>query len=131
MSKIRYELFGKEAEVISFTPSEGQLLDISFTENYEGLLSIDGVVSRVKDGYCQFDIRYIDEGEYTPLLVTKEDIIKLPCIKKNAKSVTLSKCADEYTRGVSLRERRLEERVSELEKQLLCLITRINETTIF
>ena len=131
MSKVKYEIFGKEAEVVSFTPGEGQIFEISFTEDYEGLLSIDGVVSRVTNGYCHFDIRYVEEGEYTPLLVTKEDIIKLPCIKKCAKSVILSGCADEYTRRVSLRERRLEERVTELEKQLSSLTARINDTTIF
>ena len=131
MSKIAIELFDKDAEAVGFEHTEGRLLEIRFNEKLEGLVSIDGIVSRVSEGICLFDTRLIDEGEYSPFLLTEKMSVRLPTIKKTARRVLLSECSDEYVRSASLRERRLAARVSELEKRLEQIMSRLDGTTIF
>ncbi len=131
MSKIRYEIFGQDAEITEFLKEDSDILEVTFNRNFEGLLSVDGVVSRVIDGKCNFDIRLIDNGKHQPVLVIKNGIIKLPEIMKSSKRVTLAECSDEYTRAISIRERRLCLRVEALEKELAGILTKLNTTIIF
>ncbi len=131
MSKIRYEIFGNDAEILEFTSDDESRLELLFSEKYEGLLSIDGIAARVSEGKCSFDMRLIDAGCFTPVLITKNKVIKLPEIKKSGKRVSLSECSDDYTRSISLRERRLSSRVAALEKELGLILSRLNTTTIF
>ena len=128
MSKITYELFGGAAEIASFESDSSTSLIFDFGDDIEGLVSIDGVVSRVNGGICCFDIRLIDQGEHQPLLILKERVLRLPAIVKSSSKVCLAVCTDEYTREVSLRERRLSMRVDALEKELKTIQSKITRT---
>ena len=131
MSKIKYEIFDKEAEILEYVSEDSDTLELCFKEKYEGLLSIDGIVSRVIDGKCSFNAKLIDFGKHEPILVLKDGAITLPAIIKSQRRITLSECTDDYTRRISLRERRLCQRVEALEKELSSLRSLINTTTIF
>lgn len=131
MSKITIELFDNDAEAVEFEYTAGRLFEIRFNKALEGLVSIDGIVSRVSDGVCLYDTGFIEEGEHSPVLLIGNKIIKLPEIKKAAGRILLSKCSDEYVRSASLRERRLAARVKELEKRLEQLMGKLDGTTIF
>jgi hypothetical protein len=128
MSRIKYELFGAAAEVSSFVGNSDRELTLDFGRCSEGLVSIDGVVSRVVGGICRFDTRLINSGEHVPSLILKEQVIRLPAIVKSGAKIGLATCSDEYTRDVSLRERRLSMRVEALEKEIRQLENKITRT---
>ena len=131
MSRIKYEFFDGEAEVVSYKDDGTYIAEFVFPKSCEGFLSIDSVVVRVSEGCAQFDMRYIKDGEYTPSLVQKHGRILLPKIQKMGKALLLCECNDEYVRGVSLRERRLEARVKELEEEIAKLRKSVFGSTIF
>ena len=128
MSRITYELFDGAAEISSFESDASTALVFDFGDDLEGLVSIDGVVSRVSGGRCCFDIRLIDQGERQPLLILKERVVRLPAIVKSSSRIRLAVCTDEYTREVSLRERRLSMRVDALERELKTIQSKITRT---
>lgn len=128
MSKITYELFGRAAEIVKFDRDRGTGVIFEFGCPVEGLISIDGVVSRVTEGRCVFDSRLIDPGEWQPILITKDAVIKLPALLKSGGNIRLADCTDEYTRDISLRERRLSMKVEALEKELRNIQNKISRT---
>ena len=82
MSKIKYELFGCDAEISAFETDAATELLLDFGRSLEGLVSIENVVSRVTGGVCRFDSRLVDQGEHTPMLILKDKVITLPGIVK-------------------------------------------------
>jgi len=130
MSRIRYEIFGKEGEILFYDALINEAVEISFTKEYEGLLSVGSIVVKLSGGSCRIDKKLLPEGEYEPILVTKNFISKLPGFIKEAKGIRPLKCKDEYIRSASVRTRRLEERIEKLEETILHLNERINGTTI-
>lgn len=130
MSRIKYELFGEEAEVCEFEDDSSSVLFIGFKHPYDGLISIEGVVSRVDFGKCRFDSRLVDQGEHTPILILADRTVRLPKIVKAYGKIALASCTDEYTRNLSLRERRLCERVEALERKLEAMESKISRNII-
>ena len=128
MSKIKYELFGCDAEISAFETDAATELLLDFGRSLEGLVSIENVVSRVTGGVCRFDSRLVDQGEHTPMLILKDKVITLPGIVKAGGKMRPALCTDEYTRNVSIRERRLSLRVEELEKAIKLLENKITRT---
>jgi len=128
MSKIVFEIFKNSAELTSFKPDDSLSLLLEFNGNCEGLVSIDGIVSPVQNGVCKFDSRLIDRGEHQPVLILKDEVIKLPGIVKSAGRIHPAMCSDEYTRDISIRERRLSARVEALEMQLKAIESKITRT---
>ncbi len=118
MSRIRYEIFGTVAEVISFDPKPDTMLEIILPKDADGFLSIDGVVVRLNLGIAHYDLRYISDGEHTPHLILGGGRITLPKIKKCGKLISLCECDADYIRSTSIRERRLSRRVAELEEEI-------------
>ena len=131
MNKIKIEIFGKEAELLSFESDSSDGLAISFTEKYDGFISIDGVTQRVAGGEAVFDLRLISAGEFAPILILKDKTVSLPKIVKNGKRVRLGECDSNFIRRISLRERRLATRVRELEQEIAKLSKSVYENTIF
>ena len=130
MSRIKYELFGNEAEVCEFESDSSFILLIVFKHPYEGLISIEGVVSRVNFGHCRFDSRLIDQGEHTPVLILTDRTVRLPKIVKAYGKISPASCTDEYTRSLSIRERRLCQRVEALERKLEAMESQISRNII-
>ena len=118
MSKVKYEFFGTDAEISAFTPDGDGRLTLCFPAGTEGYLSIDGVVVKITDATAHLDLRYVSDGEFRPILVLRHGRISLPTLKKAGKHVKICDPTPDYIRELSLRERRLSERVSELEAEL-------------
>ncbi len=131
MSKIKYEIFDTDAEVIEFADGKSDALEISFTEKTEGLISLSGSVTRLTDGRCTVDTGRLAVGTHTPILVKENGVIKLPSLVKSERSLTLSSYGDGNIRDLSIRERRLSSRVDMLEKRLSELEKKLDTTTIF
>ena len=131
MSKIKLERFGDECELIGFDKCEDGYITFLFIELTDGFISIGHVVSRVVSGVCRFDARLIPNGVHEPRLILTDRVILLPKIIKSAHSVVAADCDSEYVREISLRERRLSERVKELESEIEKLRERIYGSRIF
>ena len=131
MSKIVFELFGSDAELVSFHADGSMGVDFIFNTPYEGFLSVGGIVARVTGGRCHFNLRLVDDGEHSVTLLSSHGSIKLPSIIKRSKEMRLADCDTGFIRSLSLRQRRLEERVKALEDRILSAEESIHKTTIF
>lgn len=131
MNKMRLEIFDGEAECVHFESDgdEGILFEIS--ELIDGLVSIDGVVKLVNSGRCVFDARLLPDGVHEPYLLAGKKRIPLPKIKKQARKIRLADFDSEYVMRISLRERRLAERVRALEGEIEKLSEKIYGSTVF
>lgn len=118
MSKIKYEIFDGECEALKHEQDASDILELVFSEQLDGFISLDGVVVRLTDGRARVDLRYVSDGEYTPYVILKNARLALPKIKKLGRHITLTECDADYARRTSIRERRLSRRVSELEKEI-------------
>ncbi len=130
MSRIKYEIFDKAAEVIGFEEDSDAVLELVLPSDYDGFLSIDNVVVRLEGGIARYDLRYIPDGEHTPSLILGRGRIILPRIKKSGRLIALCECDSDYIRDSSVRERHLAMRVKELEVEIEKLKTCIYGTKI-
>lgn len=131
MSKLKIEIYQNEAEAVSFEPDERESLLLSVFPACDGFISIDGVSKRVKEGECVFDLRLLGSGKHTPVLILQDKSINLPTLIKIGKRLTLADCSGDYVRALSIRERRLETRVAELEARVKKISDSISKNTIF
>lgn len=131
MSKIRIELFGNEAELISFKQDGGDSLVMEFGEEYDGYLSIGKLTARIKGATCALDTRRLADGEYTPRLILTDMTVDLPRIKKYCGIITPPDPELPYVHKLSLRERRLSSRVAELEKKVEEITEKVWGSSLF
>jgi len=131
MNKMKIELFGSEAECVSFEAEGGDGLFFLLPESTEGLISIDGIVKLVAAGNCIFDTRLLPDGEHEPYLLADKKKIALPKITKQARKIRLAECSSEFVRRISLREQRLAERVRTLERELEKISEKIYGSHVF
>ena len=118
MSKIIIECFGKEAELISFSQNGDQAVVLEFTEEYDGYISLDSITARIKGSSCALDTRRLGDGEYTPRLILSDRTVDLPRLKKQLGTISPMEPERPYVVALSLRERKLCQRVDLLEKRL-------------
>lgn len=131
MNKISLEIFENEAECISFEGDGSGGLIFELSEPLNALLSIDGIVKPLTDGRCTLDLRLLTDGEHEPHLLYAKRKIALPRLTKRASKIRLADCGADFIRRVSLRERRLAERVKELETKLIEVCDKVFGATIF
>ena len=118
MNKLHIEIFDGEAELLSFEKGKTNKLEFIFAEPYDGFITAGGITARVCEGKCLFDLRLMDDGETSPVLILKNGRTPLPSIVKDKAGVSPSGVSAEFLRAVSLRERRLRARVKELEEKI-------------
>ena len=130
MNRISYEIFKEDAEITFFEASSSEIAEFSFSEVDVGLLSIGGIVGRVSEGKCRLDLRLIENGSYEPVLILEGKLVRLPRITKSGRKLQPFECSEQFVHSISLRERRLAQRVLALEKELKELSSKIYDTTI-
>ncbi|MBO5907175.1 MAG: hypothetical protein J6Q85_03380 [Clostridia bacterium] len=118
MSKIVIDFFDGEAEIVDLTADGKSTLELVFPREIDGFVSINMIAARIKDGRCFIDGRLFDSGKYTPELIREGVRRPLPPIVKNSEGFFAAECTSEYVRKLSIRERALEKRVSELEEKM-------------
>lgn len=131
MSKIKIECFENEAELVSFTQDGERTVQLDLSGEYDGYISIGRLTARVKGAVCAIDIRSLEDGEYTPHLILQGRTVDLPRIKKQFGIITPIEPELPYAMAISLRERKLAERVTRLEERLEELITKVEGTRLF
>jgi hypothetical protein len=130
-TEISLSLFDNECEISSYKKGSGHILLFTLDRAINGYITIDGIVTTVRDGSGRFDSRLLSRGDYTPTLISDGVMIKLPKIRRGDSGVTLSPPEDSYIRALSMRERALEEKVRGLESLVLGLQDKVFGKTIF
>ena len=118
MSKIRYELFGSNAEISAFSSDDSGKLTMFFPDIRDGFLSLDGMAVRISDGVAVIDMRYVSDCEFRPTLIQENEKIDLPPLKKVGRCVQICAPGTDYIHALSLRERKLSKRVDALEREI-------------
>lgn len=130
MSKISFELFGSEVEVVGIINDSEYELMLEFSGVESGFVRIGELAERLDSGACVFDLRLLDNGEYTPELFLDEARITLPKITKTGCLIEIDDCTVDYLRAVSQRERALRSLVKTLEEKIALLEERVYGATI-
>ena len=130
MSKVSFEIFDTECELVGILQDGENKLVLEFDEEYDGFVKIGDFTSRLDGTKCEFDLRLIENGEHFPTLVIPNNIIRLPKLKKFGRSIEILDCTDGYIRAVSQRERALEEKVANLEVRLEEISNKVYGETI-
>ena len=118
MSKITIELFDLKAEMVSFTDDGDYSLSFDFSDELDGYICLGKNTLKIKGRECVVNARHLEDGEYLPRLLLPTGSIDLPKIKVCCGIVAPTDEGASFVRELSLRERRLEERVYRLERQL-------------
>ena len=130
MSKLSFEIFDTEYELVGIALDGENALVLEFSEEYEGFVRIGDLTSRLDGGLCEFDLRQIENGELFPTLVIPGRIVNLPKIKKLGRALEILDCTDVYIRSASQRERALEDKVARLERELEEISNKVYGETI-
>ena len=130
-TEITLSLYGEECELSSYKRGDGLSLLFSFDGSINGYITIDNLVTTVRDGKGRFDARLLARGDYEPKLITDGRMIALPILRKNDRGVFPQSPTDGYIRAVSIRERELERKVESLEGLVKKLNDSVYGKTIF
>lgn len=130
MSKIRFELFDGEVEVVEAVSDSEYELTLELCGIESGFVRIGELAERLESGACVFDLRLLENGEYTPELFLDNTRITLPKISKTGCLIEIDDCTVDYLRAVSQRERALEALVKTLEEKIALLEDKVYGTTL-
>ena len=131
MSRIYIECHGDGADLVSFDKSEGGNLTLVFNKGYNGFISIGHISARIVGNECSITLRNLDDGVYTPKLVLCDKVINLPSVRKENGSIIPIKPNIDYLSELSIRERRLSERVDRLSTMVEEMYKKVFGTTLF
>ncbi len=130
MSRIRFELFDGEVEVVEIEQDSECELVLEFPDAEAGFVRIGELAERLTEGACLFDLRLLENGDYTPELFLDDERIVLPTICKTGCLVEIYDCNEAYIRAASQRERALRALVESLEEKIALLEDKVYGTTI-
>ena len=131
MGKIVLELFGRDAEVISFEYRKENFLTFEFTDELRGHLQFGTRTVKIIGNSCAVDVRDLPTGEHIPRLILEDMTLDLPKITNENGAIYPSEHTLKEIGGLSLRERRLCRRVNELEARLEEISNKVFGSKIF
>ena len=131
MIKIVIGFFEGEAELIDYKSGTGHEAEISFLEPCDGFITLGDVTVRLKEGVAKIDLRLIDDGELTPVLILKDCRRELPKLIKSSRILEPASPDSDFIRRISLRERQLSRRVAELEGEIAKISKSVYGTPLF
>ena len=131
MSKIKYGLFDGRGEVISYSDTPSEALELQFPKDTVGYLKIGSMTKKLVDGGCSFISANLTDERMNPILILGDKQIRLPEIQKKGASFSPISPNEEYIRGLSIRELELAERVRRLESLVSSIKKKVYDTTIF
>ena len=131
MGKISLELFGDTCEMLSFEYKKEATLSFEFTEELDGYIALGGHSARLHGKSCSVEVRDLAEGEHTPRLVLRDKTVDLPGVVNENGAIYPREHSISELGNISLRERRLQRRVDQLERELTKLKNKDFGTVIF
>lgn len=129
-TEISIAIYGDECELSSYKRG-GLNLSFIFDGSVNGYITVDNLVTTVRDGVGRFDARLLSGGDYEPRLICDGRMIALPSIRKTDRCVFPIPPSDGYIRAVSIRERELERKVEDLTMLVSRLQDSVFGKTIF
>lgn len=131
MSEIKIECFEEGAEIISHLVDNSGFLTFKFNKGYNGFISVGDIDARIVGDSCRICLRGLADGVYTPKLMLCDRAMPLPTVRiENGAIIPIEKDSTDI-RDLSIRERRLNERVKNLEAMVDNIYKRVFGTTIF
>lgn len=125
MKRITYEIFGKDAEIVSFTDGGGKYAELLFKNVAEGYVTLGDATHKISGGALTLNLTLIPDGELSPTLTANGAFISLPALFKDGTLLCPAEIDDGYVREISIRQRRdgiellkLQEKVAALEKSV-------------
>lgn len=118
MSKISIEIFGKDCETVTYKQDGEPMLIFEFADELDGYIALGSATARIKGRSCAVDLRRLKDGEYIPHLVLMDSTLDLPTVIKQHGIIAIKEPEISYLTRLSLRERRLGERVERLERAI-------------
>ena len=131
MTKIKYSLFETEAEAVIEVGTQDSRLVIELSDVKEGALVLEGVCTPLSFGKATFDLTKLSDGVHHPIFTVNSLTLRLPAFVKESGCVRLPPLTDDNLRRLSLKARKNEARLDELEATVRRLENYIKNTTIF
>lgn len=131
MNKIYIELFDGECEMISFEEGGGLLLDFCFSRKIDGYVCLAHMAARIEGRERELNLGILPDGEYSPVLVIGDERIDLPRIRKHAGALFPVGHDIAYIDELSLRTKRIADRLKGIEDKLENMEKLIKGSRIF
>ncbi|MBQ8321584.1 MAG: hypothetical protein IJX92_04395 [Clostridia bacterium] len=131
MTKIKYILFGKEAEAALVCGSRDDILKITVDGASCGAVRLEDNVKPLEASEAVFSLKALRDGAHTPLLILGTELIRLPAFTKSPSGISLTEISDKELRAALLRIRQTEKELSLVKERLTRLESYIKTTTIF
>ena len=131
MKRITYEIFGKDAEIVSFTDGGGKYAELLFKNVAEGYVTLGDATHKISGGTLTLNLTLIPDGELSPTLTANGTFISLPSLFKDGTLLCPTEIDDEYVRDISIRQRRANVELSGLQEKVAALEKSVFGTKIF
>ena len=131
MSRIKYQLYGREAAISALSFDEKGVLYLTFPRSTEGFIRIGARIYKLVEGVATVDISQLDNGAHRPILFTAEGEIRLSGFEKEGTSLSLIPKNAEETALLWYNVKELEKRLNILESRADGMQSRIYNTKIF
>ncbi len=131
MSRLRLQIFEGGAECAFFDAEGSAELSLELSHSGEIPVSLGTHIRVAKGGFCKFTTAHLSDGIYPVSLFIAGRAVTVGIMEKRNGILSLASPTPDYIRELSLREYRLEERVSSLEETVRVLSERINGTRLF
>lgn len=131
MSRINIECHNDGADLVSFDPGINGILTLVFNKGYNGYISVGHISARIVGKECSIGTKGLEDGDYIPKLVLCDRVINLPPIKKENGAIIPIKPDTSYLSELSIRQRRLEDRVNCLSSMVEEMYKKVFGTTLF
>ena len=131
MSRIKYQLYGRESAISALSFDEKEVLYLTFPRSVEGFIRIGARIYKLADGVATVDLSPLDKGEHRPILFTAEGETRLSGFVKEDSGISLIPRSAEECALLWYNVKELEKRLNILERRADGMQSRIYNTKIF
>ena len=127
MTVFELGIYGGEAELVGNSETAvGDKVGFGFSSGVDGYLEIGRITKRLDGGIAVFERGELPKGAFKPTLTADGVRIALPAFISDGEGVAPAPLTDSEIRSISVRERELCKRVSELERATEQILARID-----
>ncbi len=131
MSELIYKVRGDFAECQALKEGDAKCVKVTVIGRDSGILSIGERSIRLRDGVSYLSLEGLDDGDYTPTLITEDGIVKFEAIRKTGVKITHAPIDREKLSRLYDYIDRLENRIADAEAKLGVLEREIVGTPLF
>lgn len=131
MSRLDYTIFKSGSELISYSADGSRLLIVDLGREYKGHISLGRVSCKINGRECIIDTSSLPDGEYPLILVLEEGTLLLGYVIKINGVIVPNEKRESKIQRLSIDERCLEERISDLDSRLKKIEEKVYGSSIF